>query len=220
MDTSWEKPGLELEYLDLQRDICAPQDSSLILLPVALKKEPHAQQMCSRISNNIASFTNKTDLDVILNSLASKSNSISNGCISQISETDYLIIAGVNGKLIGGKYINPTTKTEISYLPWADGRPWGGVHECIFLSVTIQDMGAHVPSVKSIAIQDESCGAFDGGCFVCNSEKPTTKFSIRGLCAGSKQQGNANFTFFRHFVFACCFSVPFYYLIPLVSLKI
>ena len=176
----------EIEYLDIQNDICAQQDSSLILLPFPLQKEPHALEMCGRLSSNIASYTNETDLDEILHFLAKRNNLHENECISQTSETEFLMTAGIDGKLVDGYFINPSTSSEISYLPWDDGRPWGGVHQCLFLSVNIQLINTSSPVIKSVAVQDESCNDFEGGCFICKHDKPAIKFSIRGLCSGSK----------------------------------
>ena len=64
----------ELEYLDLETEICNAQNSSHILVPIALKKEPFGEQMCSKLSSNIASYTNEQDLEPIVQFLASQIN--------------------------------------------------------------------------------------------------------------------------------------------------
>jgi hypothetical protein len=94
---------------------------------------------------------------------------------------------GVDRKLISEKFISPSEETAVSYLPWKDGRPWGGNHQCIFLSVIFQNMGVYKPVMKSLTICDENCEDFEEGCFVCRSDRPATKFLIRGLCHDSKQ---------------------------------
>lgn len=178
----------ELEYLDLETDICKHQDSSLILVPFPLKKEPFAEQMCSKLSGTIASYTNEQDLDLIINFLANKDNLNENGCIKKIDETDdqFIITVGVDGKLDGGNFLNPSKGTKISHLPWEKGRPWGGMHQCLFLSLTIQDMGSYSPKVTSVSIRDEGCSDFNEGCFLCVNTNPATKLFVRGLCPSSK----------------------------------
>jgi hypothetical protein len=178
----------ELEYLDLEKDICASRDSSFILIPFPLKKEPYAEQMCSKLSGSIASYTNKQDLDVMVNFLAKKDNIHENGCTKKVADVDekYSITAGVDGKLCEENFINPSEGTSISYLPWMDGRPWGGLHQCLFISLLLQDNGKHSPEVTSLTIRDEGCPNFEEGCFLCKSGKPATKLFVRGLCSNSK----------------------------------
>ena len=77
----------KLEYLDFDKDICIPQNSSLILLPFPLKQEPHAEQMCSKLSGTVNSYS--TQQDVKLNEI---------GC----TDNTFLITVGVDGKLAGG----------------------------------------------------------------------------------------------------------------------
>ena len=112
----------ELEYLDLQKEICTPQESSLILVPFPLKKEPFGEQMCSKMSSIVASYTSDQDLEFIVKFLANKNNLIENGCIKKVSETEneYLITSGVDGKLNGGKFLNPSKGTPVVYFPWVN----------------------------------------------------------------------------------------------------
>ena len=78
----------ELEYLDLQKQICSPQDSSLILIPFPLKKEKFGEQMCSKMSGAVASYTSEQDLEFIINFLANNNNLIEKECIKKVSETE------------------------------------------------------------------------------------------------------------------------------------
>ena len=104
----------ELEYLDLEKDICIPLDSSLILLPFPLKKEPHAEQMCAKLSSSIASYSNQEDVELIGSFLASKNNLNENGCTTRVSDNEFLITAGVDGKLAGEIFVNPSTGGLVS----------------------------------------------------------------------------------------------------------
>ena len=162
----------ELEYLDLEKDICSSQDSSLILVPFPLKKEPYAEHMCSKLSSTIASYTNRQDLDVMVNFLANKDNLFENGCTKKVADVDdkYIITIGVDGKLRGDNLINPSVGASITYLPWMDGRPWGGLHQCLFISLLLQDKGKCSPDVTSLTIRDEGCPNFEEGCFCAKVE--------------------------------------------------
>ena len=84
----------KLEYLDFDKDICIPQNSSLILLPFPLKQEPHAEQMCSKLSCTVNSYSTQQDVKLI----ASKINLNEIGC----TDNTFLISVGVDGKLAGG----------------------------------------------------------------------------------------------------------------------
>ena len=88
----------KLEYLDFDKDICIPQNSSLILLPFPLKQEPHAEQMCSKLSCTVNSYSTQQDVKLIASYLASKINLNEIGC----PDNTFLITVGVDGKLAGG----------------------------------------------------------------------------------------------------------------------
>ena len=64
----------------------------------------------------------------------------------------YIITTGVDGKLSGDSFINPSEGTSIAYITWMDGRPWGGLHQCLCLSLILQDKGRRSPEVTSLAI--------------------------------------------------------------------
>ena len=178
----------EIEYLDIHTQVCAPQDTSLTLVPFTLKKEPFGEQMCSKLSGKVASYTNKQDLQLIINFLANRKNLNENGCIEKSSDIEgqYTITVGVDGKLLEGKFQNPSAGTPVTYLPWEEGRPWGGLHQCLFISLVVKDRGKYSPEVTSVTIRDEGCSSFDAGCFLCVSDNPATKLYVRGLCPSTK----------------------------------
>ena len=159
----------ELEYLDLEADICASQDLSFLLLPFPLKKEPYAEHMCSKLSSYVASYTNNQDLDVIVNHLANKDSLNENECTNMDGKIDdtYTLIVGVDGKLDADTFLNTSKGTTVTYFPWEEGRPWGGLHQCLFLSLELQDNGKYRPEVTSLTIRDEGCPNFSEGCFLC-----------------------------------------------------
>ena len=103
-------------------------NSSLILVPFTLKKEPFAEQMCSKMSGLVTDYTSERDLEFIINFLANKNNLIENGCTKKVSETEneYLITVGMDGKLDEGKFLNPSKGTQLVYFPWEEGRPRHG----------------------------------------------------------------------------------------------
>ena len=134
-------------------------------------------------------YKTEAELSAITRYLSSK-HVMEASCWYDQSEKDKSIITRVwlagHDNEEEGVWRHYYTRELVSYLPWAEGRPYlgGDKYNCIVADTHLVNNGGAFGEIKNIDIKDFGC---DNNlyCPLCSVEAPFLKIFVRGLCKAS-----------------------------------
>ena len=181
------KSYTETSYLDLETNICPIKTTSHFFIPYLMNREPAGAHMCRKFSGTLAGFATKSEFNMLTHFLSYKNHLRSNQCIEKEegASEEFTLSSWVAPKLVGQLYENPYTNQKLEYLPWAEGRPWGGQIACTMVNMKVRDADTDYGLINKAEIVDESCEDTGKGCITCFSSFPVMKIFVRGLCKES-----------------------------------
>ena len=73
----------------------------------------------------------QTGLEDLLQYLAARQHLAPADCTSRLQDTSWELTVGLDGRLgQAGQFVNPGSgDSGVEWLPWLEGRPWGGLHQ-------------------------------------------------------------------------------------------
>ena len=182
--TNWILNGgddnIDEEMLDLQNDICKSSKTSFHLIPLTRNFQHESEKSCQKLSGAVAEYTTKGQLDEIIKFLSQRNIMNSTRCKD---EKGFSTWVGNDDEDTEGRWRTRTTNEEVSFLPWAVGRPYSGgdKYNCMRLKIDVGDTSGEKAGA---VITDEEC-QHRFYCPLCIIQQPTLKIFVRGLCRRS-----------------------------------
>ena len=107
------KESSEIEFLDLEKDICHAQKESLFMVPFKLSYK-ESLHMCKKLSGTMMTYINQTEYDNLLYFISHNSNMKSSACVDVGEETSNINIwGGATDGIIEGVWETWNTREPI-----------------------------------------------------------------------------------------------------------
>ena len=144
--------------------------------------------MCSKMSGQMTTYINKTQLTEILHHLGSPASMNAAECSTALdSETNEIqLYLGGTDDDVEGVFTTWYTRQLIQYLPWGPNRPYndGDLYNCLMLKASLRATEAvHHLAGEEVMVGDEQCET--SFCPACSLPSPVININIRGLCSES-----------------------------------
>ena len=144
--------------------------------------------MCSKMSGEMTTYINRTELTEILHHLGSPASMKATECSTALdSQTNEIqVYLGGTDEDQEGVFTTWYTRQLIKYLPWGPNRPYndGDLYNCLMLKASLSATeGVNHLAGEEVMVGDEQCET--SFCPVCSLPSPVININIRGLCSES-----------------------------------
>ena len=177
------------EIIDLEKEVCNKERTSLHLIPHKLSLKPNGIDMCGKLSGRLAVYSNQQEYQRIERFLSKENTQKSSNCLSETKSPPgtfrLSVWIGNSDEEEEGIWKGIYEGDLVTYTPWKEGRPYpGGIaYNCMRTEVESKRAANRYGEINVAEVMDDDCNV--GKCLVCEIEKPTLKMHVRGLCSSS-----------------------------------